>query len=450
MIPVLFIAYHFPPIGGAGVQRSQKFVRYLPAEGFLPIVVTGPGVAGDRWSPEDAAPNNEFFPEVQVVRAPGPVPQSSSNWTDKLGRWFAAQGAFADWWIQAGAAVAAQSMNGAKLIFATMSPFSTARVAGDLGRGTGIPWVADLRDPWALDEMQIYPSWLHRKMEMARMERSLLPAAGIIMNTPEATAALRRAFPSLAEKTITTITNGYDKADFAEAAPPRSDGKFRVVHTGYLHTDTGIQVQRRRAFYELLGGMESDVDILTRSHLILLKAVEQWIGRHGDVAHDLEMVFAGVATEQDKQVAMKSSVSDFIRFPGYLSHSDSVQLVRTADLLFLPMHNLQVGKRSRIVPGKAYEYMASGRPILAAVPDGDARDFLHKSGTALLCRPDDVDGMVQHLDHVYCAWKNGRSPVVTPNRDFISSFERSRLTHKLACFFDEVLQSHSRRGSAAG
>ena len=72
------------------------------------------------------------------------------------------------------------------------------------------------------------------------------------------------------------------------------------------------------------------------------------------------------------------------------------------------MHDLRPGSRARIVPGKTYEYLAAGRPILAAVPDGDARDFLSQCGTALLCRPDDVEGMVQQLDRAYNTWKNGR------------------------------------------
>ena len=75
------------------------------------------------------------------------------------------------------------------------------------------------------------------------------------------------------------------------------------------------------------------------------------------------------------------------------------------------------------------------------VPEGDARDYLEKSGTAFICKPDDVDHMVRHLDHVYSAWQKGQS-VVSPNWEFIKGFERSRLTDKLARFFEQVLQAH--------
>jgi glycosyltransferase involved in cell wall biosynthesis len=319
-----------------------------------------------------------------------------------------------------------------------MSPFSTAEFAAHVAKRSRVPWIADLRDPWALDEMQIYPSGIHRAMERNRMERLLGGADGIVMNTPDATAALLEAFPSFKHKRIATITNGYDAADFADPVALRQDDKFRIVHTGYLHTEMGLQMQKRRHAYELLGGMERGLNISTRSHLILIKAIERWAAQQPKVLDDVELIFAGVATSQDKSVAEGSPISGCVRFAGYLSHHESVQLVRTADLLFLPMHNLPAGRRSRIVPGKAYEYMASERPILAAVPDGDARDFLEKSGTALLCRPDDVDGMLRQLEQAYTNWKSD-APTMMPNREFVQTFERSRLTKRLADFFTEVL-----------
>jgi glycosyltransferase involved in cell wall biosynthesis len=437
MIPVLFIAYHFPPIGGAGVQRSQKFVRYLPAQGFEPIVVTGPGASDDRWSPSDKASEDGFA--GKIYRAAGPIPQDKNRWNARLRNWLGFTPSFSRWWIQAAAKAVPRSLDGAKLIFATMSPFSTAVVAQQLSQAAGIPWIADLRDPWALDEMQIYPSGIHRRLELKRMERLLSGAAGIIMNTPEAAAALRTALPSLAGKPVVTITNGFDAADFNGEATLRTDAKFRLVHTGYLHTELGLKLQKKRRLHEALGGMEPGIDILTRSHIYLLKAVELWIAGRPEVAQDLEIIFAGVTSTEDKAVVANSALARFIRFTGYVSHAESVGLIRTADLLFLPMHNLPMGRRSRIVPGKTYEYMAAARPILAAVPEGDARDFLQKLENAFLCKPDDVPGLVQGLDRVYSTWKSGR-PVTNTNRDFTNNFDRLKLTGDLARFFNQVLE----------
>jgi hypothetical protein len=121
-----------------------------------------------------------------------------------------------------------------------------------------------------------------------------------------------------------------------------------------------------RRIYRWLGGTVDGVEILTRSHTFLIRALERWCSNHTDRLKDLEVVFAGKATEGDQRIALESAILPATSFPGYLSHASSVELIRTADLLFLPMHNLPSGTRSRIVPGKSYEYMAAEREVQSA------------------------------------------------------------------------------------
>jgi glycosyltransferase involved in cell wall biosynthesis len=430
MTKILFIAYYFPPAGGAGVQRAEKFVQYLPSEGFLPVVLTGPTSPEHRWTPHDRSLLRSIPPNVQVHRVEGDVPTEGGKWQGRRERWLRFPSAFSKWWIQSATELGKRIASDESLILATMSPFESGEVAHRLSRHLGVPWVADLRDPWALDEMLVYPSQLHRRLETRQMGRLLSFAALIIMNTPESAAALKAAFPVLRHKPVLTITNGYDRADFAGTVVPRQDDKFRIVHSGYLHTDNGLELRSQR-LARLLGGAQAGVDILTRSHTVLLEAVENWCARRPEILKNVELVFAGKASVEDEAAVGASKIGSLVRFLGYISHQASVDLVRTADLLFLPMHNLPVGWRCRIVPGKTYEYMASARPILAAVPDGDARDFLGACGTALLCRPDDVAGMAELLDRVYSAWMK-KTPLPRSDESFVQQFERRRLTHCLA------------------
>lgn len=444
MVNLLFIAYYFPPAGGAGVQRAHKFVQYLPSETYLPTVITGPTSPEYRWTPQDRTLMDSIPPGVPIYRVEGRVPKQLDGLRDRLATWFALPDSFSTWWIQSATETAYRSATGEKLIFATMSPFQSAAVAHTLSKRLRIPWVADLRDPWALDEMQVYPTLLHRRIHMQRMEKWLRSAALIIMNTPEASSALKAAFPKLREKEVVTITNGFDSQDFSGYVARRDDNKFRIVHSGYLHTDSGIRLRKRR-FYRLLGGAEPGVDILTRSHTVLLEALDRWCSEHPEICQDVELLLAGQTSKEDRDLASGSRVGRLVRFTGYVSHQESLDLVRTADLLFLPMHNLPPTKRSRIVPGKTYEYMASGRPILAAVPEGDARDYLSRSGTAHVCRPDDIPGMIRILDRVYNAWKKGET-VVSRDDNFICQFERRTLTRALARAFDRVVERDSRVG----
>src|SRR5262249_41751277 len=128
-----------------------------------------------------------------------------------------------------------------------------------------------------------------------------------------------------------------------------------------------------------------------------------------------------------------TSERPYVKRLGYLSHDDTVSLMRSADALFLPMHNLPPGTRARIVPGKTYEYLGARRPILAAVPDGDARDLLHRAGNAALCRPRDVDGMVEALRSLVL----GRCRQ-EPDPGVVRELERRALVARMAQILDRV------------
>ena len=106
------------------------------------------------------------------------------------------------------------------------------------------------------------------------------------------------------------------------------------------------------------------------------------------------------------------------------------------------MHDLPTGVRARIVPGKTYEYLASGRPILAAVPDGDARDLLTRAGTGLLCRPDDVAGMAKIIaSELERVQRGERPPTLRPG--VLEPYERRALTARLAQIFDSVVEGRA-------
>ena len=422
---VLWLAYYFPPIGGAGVQRSVKFVRYLGELNWAPVVVTGPGDAVSRWAPRDETLADEIPARTVVCRVPGPEPSRSTGWRGRSERWLRQMPAFERWWIDGSVELGRTHASSTDLIYASMSPYASGAAAAALARETGLPWVADLRDPWALDEMQVYPTAAHRRLELARMRRVLSSASAIVMNTPAARAALLAYAPELSRRHVVSIPNGYDAADFASACGRRSDNVFRIVHSGYLHTADGLG-QRHR----LLGGGVVGTDLLTRSHVYLLKALDRLITTEPTLAGTIELHLAGVSSAVDRAVADRP----YVRFRGYLDHAETIELVRTADLLFLPMQNLPPGRRATITPGKTYEYVASGRPILAAVPEGDARDLLIEAGTASLCAPDDDAAMTAAVGAAVAAWRSGVEPLPVPST-LLARYERRRLTRDLADVF---------------
>jgi glycosyltransferase involved in cell wall biosynthesis len=166
----------------------------------------------------------------------------------------------------------------------------------------------------------------------------------------------------------------------------------------------------------------------------VIEAINRLLAKDPALADELELHLAGVLTDADRLVAESCPVA---KLHGYVTHAESIALMQSASLLFLPMQNLPKGTRATIVPGKTYEYLASGTPILAAVPDGDARDILEEAGNAILVRPDDVDALAAGILEALDRSRNGTWPRQDP--DVVRRFEYRTLARDLAAVFDDAL-----------
>ena len=332
-----------------------------------------------------------------------------------------------------GALQATKAVGEADVVFTSMSPFESTGVAAASAAQRGVPWVADLRDPWALDEMQVYPTRVHRHLEMRRMRSELGSAAAVVMNTPEAASQLGRSFPEL-ENRVVSIPNGFDAADFEARIATASPDRFRIVHMGELHTELAGRLGRLRRLRRQLGGHLNGVDVSTRSHLFLLDALGKLIEEEPGLASTIELHLVGPLSESDRDAIAYPNVHAH----GYLAHREALAFIRAADLLFLPMHDVAPGSRARIVPGKTYEYIASGRPILAAVPEGDARDLLAATGNATVCPPSAADCMARAIKE---RLNEPVAPDTPPPADFLERFERRSLTERLSKVFDAVIDT---------
>jgi hypothetical protein len=231
-----------------------------------------------------------------------------------------------------------------------------------------------------------------------------------------------------------TIPNGWDSDDFAAPAPERDDGRFRIVYSGYSHVAAGLRERRRSKLRRRLGGSIRGLEVLARSHIYLAAALDEIAARAPATAERVELHLAGASPAAGVECSV-----DVVEH-GYLVHDRAVALVRSADLLFLPMQGLAAGVRTRTVPGKTYEYLAAARPILAALPDGDARDLVAGFGHVHLCRPTDVEGM---RDAILAELRAPSEPPADL-RARIGHLERQALTEDLAALFDSTLERSGR------
>jgi glycosyltransferase involved in cell wall biosynthesis len=434
-VRILYLAYHFPPIGGASVLRNASFVRNLQALGHAVAVVTGPGRPDYRWTPVDESLAAEVpGEEIELHRVAGPEPPRSVGTRGRAERWLGVESPWQRWWTDGAVPAAIAAGADVDVIHASIAPYTTSEAALAVARRLRKPLVVDFEDPWALDEMLVYPTALHRRADLRRMKRLVLHADAVIMNTSEAAARLVAAVPGVADR-VSVIPNGFASEDFEAPAPRRHDDRFRIVHTGSLHTELGERQRRLRVLRRLLGGSIAGVDFLTRSHVHLLEAVAR-ASANDAVRERVEVHFAGVLTAADERVAASSPA---VRMHGFLSHPETIELIRSADLLFLPMHDLPEGRRATIVPCKTYEYVASGRPILAAVPEGDARDLLAATETATVCGPRDVGAMAGVIAER--AAGRTRSEADGDRPSTAARFEWRHLSAELASVYERVLGS---------
>ena len=423
---ILLVAYHFPPIGGAGAQRSAKFARYLPEFGVRPVVVAGPAGASGRWEPTDRGQTAEIPDDTPIYRPVDDPPELArpSRWQQLIGSATERD----QWWHEriVDLGLRAAEDQDFDAIYVSLLPYEGLGAALELAKRLSLPVVADLRDPWALDEVRSHTSRYHRLAERQSMGRLLNRCDLVIANTPDATTAIGETFPRLGNRLV-TLPNGYDANDFtgAETRPP--DGRFRIAHTGYLHTEIALAQRRNRGAKRLLGGALWPVDLLGRSHYYLIQALEVLHVRNPALAQRVEIILAGVLSDQDARVIAESAVAGQIRSVGYVDHPTAIREMVAADALFLPMHSIPRGERARIVPGKTYEYLASGRPILAAVPPGDARDLIVTTRSGVVADPLDALGIARALEVLADA-------APTPRRipAGIETYERRALTRLLA------------------
>ncbi|MBL8756516.1 MAG: glycosyltransferase [Planctomycetes bacterium] len=431
----LLLAYYFPPDGGPGAQRPIAFARHLPAHGVDVTVLTRhPPAARGIYDPADPAPLAALEPGCRIARTPaaaaGPVAVASAM-------------------VGTGSALLRAERH--DVVLATMSPFELADPALELGERHDVPVVFDLRDPWALDGVQSHRTWWHGRRARARMRRRLRGCAGLVVNTPECVGLFRREAPWLPAERVVAITNGWDAAEFAPPAPLVEPGpKLTLLHAGTFLC--GELYAHERPLRRWLGWLRWSAESIApagRTPQPLLAALASLRANGSAAGREVRLRCVGMVDAALQRCVAESGVADAVELVPYRPHATLLAELRAADALFLTLHGLSPGARSRIVPGKTYEYLASGRPILAGLPPGDARDFVAASPRAFVADPCDAPGLAFQLERLHAAWRRGefRGAAMPP---WLAACERRALAGRLATFLGDVVagfRPRLRRGS---
>lgn len=413
MKKVLVIAYYFPPCGDVAAQRAVKFVKYLPKFGWQPVVLTARFL---YRSPHDPSYLRDIPKGVAVHKVFNPEPTALLPWRIKsfLDDLFLVPDDKIFWLpfaVRAGLKIIKRE--GVNVIFATGNPWTALLVGQRLKELAKIPLVVDLRDPWTQNINRSWHDEARYKREVQLESQVLRVADHIITVSEPIKEMLTNAYPFVAGR-ISVIMNGYDSEDFAK---------------GYQTFDS--QNAQREKMLITNHGSFYGYELLEA----FLKALQEIFREKPELKEKIEVRFIGgwghkVIKRLIAQLDLKSNV----KVMKYVEHSQNIRYLIDSDLLLLLIRPQKYAYSAKI-----FEYLASGKPILALVPpDGVAAELIRQTNSGLVIEPEDIQAIRQGILHFYALWEQG-SLLPAVNWDIVQQFERSRLTQQLAQILDKVV-----------
>ena len=413
MPKVLIIAYYFPPAGGAGVQRTLKFVKYLPEFGWEPVILT---VNHKEARLLDPYLETEIPMSIPVFRTPAWLLPSRLPWRVRsfVARWLFIVDEQVGWLpfaIAQGRKILWEDTFQA--LYTTSVPYSDHLIGYRIKKEFRLPWVADFRDAWIGDFSTTFPTRWHKNFA-CRLEQSIVTTAErvTVVSEPIRQGLLRR-HPDLTADKVLVLPNGYDPADFQglESLKPDANQAFTITYSG--------------SFY-----------IKNRTPDSFLRAVKLAIDKGGIPRHKIHIRFVGNIGWKVRVMIETLGMDDVVETTGYVDHRRSINYLMRSDLLLLIVGT---GPGSEgVMTGKIFEYLASQKPILALAPDGVAADLIRETQAGIVVDSNDVEGIARCLTETYYKWENANL-TTNSNIRLIQRYDRHKLTQKLASIFAELL-----------
>lgn len=422
---ILIITYYWPPAGGPGVQRWLKFAKYLPDFGWKPIIYTPENpsyplldetlmkdvpeniemVRTKIWEPYQLAEklnkSNKKFKAGQFDVG------KNQSWKSKLSIWVRGNFFIPDarvFWVKPSVTFLEKYLKENKIdTIVTSGPPHSLHLIG-LGLKNKMPdlkWVADFRDPWT--EISYYKHLKltkssdkkHRQLENAVFKNADITLATSYTDAENFRKAGANAF---------CITNGYDESDSGKKAK-------------------GQNLQNGQAFnLSYIGVLEQ-----LRNPENLWKALDELIKENAEFAADFKLKFVGRIDDKILHSIENSSLKNHILNLGYLSHGKAVEEMQNSNLLLIT--NFPNESSRGIIPGKIFEYLASGKQILSFGPDkADVAKILEETQAGKHFSYQDTENIKKFILEKYELWKNDS---LIENTQHIEQFSRKNLTQQL-------------------
>ena len=182
-----------------------------------------------------------------------------------------------------------------------------------------------------------------------------------------------------------------------------------------------------------------NVDQSTRSGYYLFRALRYGIDHKLFAAEDIVVDLWGIIAPGNRMQADAMGLKEVVQISGYAGKAESKERLSRCDALFLPMECGKDGNPTLFIPGKVFEYMQAGKPVLCLTRGGDCADILSRSGLGVLADPYNEKEVAEQLARLVQMKRSG-TQFVTPDQEYITQYDFSRLTSRLAHEFDNLLR----------
>ncbi len=428
---VLIITYYWPPSGGAGVQRWLKFVKYLRKFNWEPIIYTPSNpefpaidetlaaeipegievLKTPIWEPYNLYKKLSGKSKNETVNASGFISEKKSpGMLKNFFIWLRGNFFIPDarkYWIKPSIKYLVNWLNHNKVnaIVSTGPPHSMHMIAMEVHNKTRIPWLADFRDPWTTidfyDELRLTnkADRMHRRMEL-----DVLTMADEVVVIGE---SMKEGLLKIKQRKYKVITNGFD-TEATQQIHIEPDAHFSIAHIGSMAK--------------------------SRNPDNLWKALAELKNTIPEFSKDLEIKLIGsvdfTVTESIKAHGLLNHLTKI----DYQPHDQIILQQRQARVLLLIINDTPNAKV--ILPGKFFEYIASGRPVLCIGPlDGDAATIINETGAGFVADVNNLQDIKDKLTMMYQNYKQNNDTVSPAN---LAGYSREELTRQMAEVLDKL------------
>jgi len=431
---VLFVSYLFPPLGGVASIRALKYVKYMAERGIEPIVLT----VEPRFLryPKDLALLRELPKGTRIFR----VPSLDPEWVFKL-LYGLRMGSVVNWlrnnifvpdpaitWL-AGARMMIDRIISMypdiELAFVTAGPFSSLLLCKYLKAKHKLPYICEFRDEWTTNPERINIKYPAQSLNRERKweAEAIKQADGIVYLTELMQQSFEQRYPFLKSVPHRVISNGFDDDDFSgfENAQPKPQsleeneraGIFCMVYCG--------------SFYD-----RRQPDRLWKALLNLIRS-----GKIDPDRISIEIYGKNTARFVYGAYIYEPLIRSTVQLLPFLTHKESIEKMLSADLLWIYIAG---GTHTQsIQTGKIFDYIRSGKPVLAVVPrDGVAARILAGSGLGIIADVDEQQEIEDKLLEAYSLWLKGGLKEIKAKKDYVEQYNRKHLARSLGDLVQEV------------